>query len=205
MDHAVALVEAYLQTNGYLTVAEHPVIRATEEGRFRAATDVDLLGIRLPGAGGVVPARAGEDREREPFRPDPALRVPEGRTDVVICEVKEGAAVLNRGARDPDVLAAVLTRFGCCPPDRVERAVASLMEDGEARLDGVTLRMLGFGSRIDPDLVRAFLPMTLGAAVEWLRDYLRRNWPLLRHAQVKHDALGILALLEQIRRIDGAS
>ena len=28
MDHAVALVEAYLQINGYFTVAEYPVIES---------------------------------------------------------------------------------------------------------------------------------------------------------------------------------
>ena len=32
MDHAVALVEAYLRVNGYLTVAEYPVLDAPRHG-----------------------------------------------------------------------------------------------------------------------------------------------------------------------------
>ena len=52
MDHAVALVQAYLQANGYFTVAEFPVLEAMEAGGFRSATDVDLIGLRLPRAGG---------------------------------------------------------------------------------------------------------------------------------------------------------
>lgn len=33
---------------------------------------------------------------------------------MIIGEVKEGRAVINDSATDPDVLAKVLRRFGCC-------------------------------------------------------------------------------------------
>lgn len=36
MDHAVALVEAYLRVNGYLTVAEYPVLDAPRHGEVIA-------------------------------------------------------------------------------------------------------------------------------------------------------------------------
>jgi len=43
MDHAVAIVEAYLQINGFFTVAEHPVIEALGQRRYSAATDLDVV------------------------------------------------------------------------------------------------------------------------------------------------------------------
>jgi len=40
MDHAIALIQAYLQPNGCFTVAEYPVIEATGEHHLKAATDL---------------------------------------------------------------------------------------------------------------------------------------------------------------------
>ncbi len=54
MDHAVSIVEAYLQINGYFTVAEFPVIESLASGQYETATDLDILAIRFPGAGRLV-------------------------------------------------------------------------------------------------------------------------------------------------------
>ncbi len=43
MDHAVALVQAYLQINGYFTIAEYPVIESTGKHHFKAATNPKKL------------------------------------------------------------------------------------------------------------------------------------------------------------------
>ena len=59
MDHAVALVEAYLQINGYFTVAEYPVIASFGKQHYGVATDLDILAFRFPGAGRLVPGRGG--------------------------------------------------------------------------------------------------------------------------------------------------
>ena len=48
MDHAVSLVQAYLQLNGYFTSAEHPIIVGAGRGGFRTMTDVDILAFRFP-------------------------------------------------------------------------------------------------------------------------------------------------------------
>ena len=48
MDHAVALVEAYLRVNGYFTVSEYPVVEARRYGGFRTATDLDILAFASP-------------------------------------------------------------------------------------------------------------------------------------------------------------
>lgn len=54
MDHAVALVQAYLQINGYFPVAEYPIIGSTGKHRFNCirclyATDcMSIHGINHP-------------------------------------------------------------------------------------------------------------------------------------------------------------
>lgn len=116
MDNAVALVQAYLQVNGYFTVTEYPVLEAARHG-IEAATDLDVLAFRFPGAGQIVPAKPG-GRERWLAQTDSALACPVDRVDMLIGEVKEGRAEINRAARDPEVLRAVLVRFGCCRAPR---------------------------------------------------------------------------------------
>jgi hypothetical protein len=49
MDIAVNLVEAYLNANGYLTLTEFEVQRRLPDGTYETATDVDIVGVRLPG------------------------------------------------------------------------------------------------------------------------------------------------------------
>lgn len=119
MDSAVALVESYLRVNGYFTVTEYPVAEVARNGGYRTATDLDVLAFRFPGAGRIVPSRRGA-RPGEPetilFAPDPELGCAAEQADMLIGEVKEGRAELNRGAREPAVLRAVLTRFRCCRP-----------------------------------------------------------------------------------------
>lgn len=69
MDHAVALVEACLQINGYFTVSEYPVIEARGLHQYQVATDLDILAFRFPGAGRRLSGHEGELR----FAPDSAL------------------------------------------------------------------------------------------------------------------------------------
>jgi hypothetical protein len=112
MDTAVALVQAYLRVNGYFTVAEYPVLEAVGRGSHRMLTDLDLLAFRFPGAGRELAGRG--ERYTVPvevFEPDPALGQRSDRSDMIVAEVKEGRAELNRAARDPAVLRAALVRF----------------------------------------------------------------------------------------------
>lgn len=206
MDHAVALVQAYLHANGYFTVAEHPVLERLEAGGYQTATDIDLMGLRLPRAGGVVPASAAGRPEDAAFDPDPDLAIPTDRTDLVIAEVKEGKAILNRGGFGPEVLRAVLLRFGASGTDELDRVVARLGDRGEARLgSGTSVRIFAFGSVVDPKEVRGFRAVSLARVTSFLESYLEQNWQMLRHAQIRHPALGFLALQEQIRRVRDAT
>ena len=115
MDTAVGLVQAYLRVNGYFTVAEYPVLDATGPGGPRTITDLDILAVRLhraPGASGTVDAPL-----------DPALGAG-GGADMIVGEVKEGRPHPNPAMRDPAVLEAAFTRFGCCAPEDAARLVA---------------------------------------------------------------------------------
>ncbi len=62
MDHAVALVQAYLRVNGYFTVSEYPIIESIRHGH-RTATEIDIPAFRFSSAGRLVPGRASSDEE----------------------------------------------------------------------------------------------------------------------------------------------
>jgi hypothetical protein len=200
MDHAVALVQAYLQANGYFTVAEYPVLSTLPDGGYQSATDVDLLALRLCEAGGVVAAGRTDD-SRPAFEPDPVLHIPRGTADLLLIEVKEGRAELNRGAKDPQVLEAVLSRFGLRRHAALERSLDELERKGHTRWPGeVWVRMFAFGSTVDPAIVHGFRAISLTHVTRYLNEYIRGNWDVLRHAHIRHEAFGFLALMEQVRR-----
>ena len=58
MDHAVSLVQAYLQLNGYFTSAEYPIIASAGRSGVRTITDIDVLAFRFP-SGSPVPEPRG--------------------------------------------------------------------------------------------------------------------------------------------------
>ena len=70
MDHAVALVEAYLRINGYSAMSECSDVEARHYCWFRTATDLDTLAFRFPGAGRLVPL---EHEDEHSYAPDPVF------------------------------------------------------------------------------------------------------------------------------------
>lgn len=203
MDNAVALVRAYLHVNGYFTVTEHPVIEATEDGSYRSVTDLDMLAFRFPAAGRLV-AGEGEDGALAHLEPDPELGVPAGRADMLVGEVKEGRAELNRGAVDNAVLRAALVRFGCCDPDHIESALGELRKTGDATLPGGhAARLVAFGSTVEDDPEQPYRKIRLGHVLDFLRAYLDEYWEVLRHSEFKDPAFGFLMTLEKADRDGG--
>lgn len=199
MDNAVSLVQAYLRVNGYFTVTEFPVIEALRGGAYRTATDLDVLAVRFPGAGQLVPAsgrRGGADQEHTVT--DPALGIPAEHGDMLIGEVKEGRAVLNAAATDPAVLRTVLVRFGCCSREEAPALVDALLRDGSTLLPmGHQLRLVAFGSVTAGAGGQKYLAVSLGQIVAFLQGYLREHWDMLRQAEYKDPALGFLVMLEK--------
>ena len=198
MDTAVALVQAYLQINGYFTVVEYPVLEASRSGPARTVTDLDVLAFRFAGGGHQVIRRHGHQDGAREFEPDPALGCPTGRPDMIVGEVKEGAARFNTATQDPDVLRSALARFGCCDPAHAGELARTLLARG--RVDapsGHVIRMVAFGAVADGNSSGQWHTVPMHHVVDFVRTYLRRHWHVLRHAQIKDSTLGLLALLEK--------
>lgn len=200
MDTAVALVQDYLNVNGYFTVVEYPVLEAYRHGPARSVTDLDVLAVRFSGAGHeVIRGKGRSPLGGHTFEPDPALASPPGRADMIVGEVKEGAARFNAATRDPAVLGVALARFGCCDREQGPELARRLLARG--RVDtpaGHTVRMVAFGAVAASDeAAHRWHAVSMRHVVEFLRSYLRDHWAVLRHAQISDPALGVLALLEK--------
>ena len=208
MDNAVALVRAYLNVNGYFTVAEYPVLEALRHGGYQTATDIDILAFRFPKAGLTVSEgkrRRSSGKPRDFLLPDSdALGASREQPDMIIGEVKEGWARMNPAMRDRGVLAAALRRFGCCPPERIEQIVVDLLREGIAESHcGHRIRMMAFGSLFDESATKAesrFQTISMGHVVRFLQDYLNRHWDVLSRTQFKDEAFGFLLTLEKALR-----
>jgi hypothetical protein len=201
VDHAVALVQSYLQLNGYFTVVEYPILEE-RRGDAREITDIDILAFRFPGAGKIVTSLRGRHAEGPVVvDPDPELGCPRSEADMLIGEVKLGHAELNRGARDPAVLCAVLSRFGCCDQRGAALVAEQLIRHGHARTHaGHAVRLVAFGSVVTPESGGAVKTISLGHVVRYLQKYIHENWDVLRRAQIRDAALGQLVAVEKALR-----
>lgn len=199
MDTAVALVQAYLHVNGYFTVAEYPVLEAYRGDHARTVTDLDIVAFRFAGAGhGVIRDGSSQQLVKPGFETDPALRCPTDRPDMIVGEVKEGAARFNAAMRDPAVLAVALARFGCCREEHVHDVVSQLLSRGSASVPGGhSVRMVAFGDVADDGRPSTGTTIAMRHVVEFLQQHLRQNWEVLRHAQIRDLAFAVLALLEK--------
>jgi hypothetical protein len=199
MDHAVALVQAYLQLNGYFTSAEYPIIAGTARSGFRTITDIDILAFRFPS--GQPLARPGRQSPGglDISGLDPGLAVPTDSIDMIIGEVKEGRVGINTGIRDPEVLKTVVSRFG--EVGDADRVVQHLLEGGLATIPpSFSVRLIAFGSFPPGSEVPPCRIISLGHVLTFLQSYVRKHWHMLRHLQFKDPAFGFLMTLEKARR-----
>jgi hypothetical protein len=202
MDNAVALVQAYLHVNGYFTVTEYPVVEAMKHHNYRTMTDLDILAFRFPGAERIVCLEGGgESGVAERFASDSVLGNLAEHADMIIGEVKEGHAELNQGATNPFVLRAVLTRFGCCAPNEAPQVVKQLLRIGHTITPcGHRIRLVAFGSTVGQFERRKYEVISLGQVINFLQQYIRQHWEVLRHTQYKESAFGFLVMQEKARR-----
>jgi hypothetical protein len=199
MDHAVSLVQTYLQLNGYFTSAEYPIMASAGRAGVRSITDIDILAFRFPaGLPSMIPRRAPKGLDVSDL--DPGLGAPADSIDMVIGEVKEGRVGINTGIRDPEVLKVVINRLGDSSAS-ADRAVQELLHNGRTTLpSGVTLRMIAFGAFPPGAPVPPCRIISLGHVLDFLQGYVHRHWKVLRHLQFKDPALGFLMTLEKARR-----
>jgi hypothetical protein len=198
MDTAVALVGSYLQANGFFTVTEYPILEVISGESTRTVTDIDVMALRFPGAGGATSkAKTGGLR----ITPDPALGLTDQYIEVIIGEVKEGAADLNKAARDPEVLAAVLRRFGQMREEVSEALVGELIATGTAMHPaGIRMRLMVFASKPPNRHTTSYEWLSLGDIASWLRAQVHDNWDRMKAIQSKDPALGFLILFEKATR-----
>ncbi len=197
MDTAVALVKSYLQMNGFFTITEYPILESIAD-TTRTVTDMDILALRFPGAGGFD-SNAPTGGLRIP--PDPALGLSDDKIEVIIGEVKEGAAALNKAARDPQVLAAVLRRFGQMRPEIVEDLVSELIDTGRAEHPaGINMRLIVFATKPPTRHRVRYEWIAIGEIGAWMRRQVRENWDRIKTIQSKDPALGFLLLFEKALR-----
>ena len=197
MDTAVALVKTYLQANGFFTVTEYPILESVGL-TTRTVTDIDILALRFPGAGGIgSEAPTGGLR----IEPDDALEVSDTQIELIIGEVKEGAAELNKAARDPAVIAAALRRFGALDTEVEKELVRELLEDGEAlHPAGIRVRQMVFATKPPTRRHYSYLWMNIGDIAEWLQARVEEHWDEIKMIQSKDPALSFLLLFEKARR-----
>ncbi|MEZ5176676.1 MAG: hypothetical protein R2823_10840 [Acidimicrobiia bacterium] len=201
MDTAVALVQTYLYMNGFFTVTEYPVLEQMDTAHPRTLTDVDVLAVRFPGAGSIsVDGSAGGIE----VPPDPVLDPSDRMIDVIIGEVKEGAADLNRAARDPLVLRAAIGRVGKVEPGLADLLVGDIARTGTAiHPAGIRMRLMVFGSKAPMDPHPRYTWCSHGHIIRWMTDQLRNNWDVVKSVQSKNQALAFLLLHEKALRSEG--
>ena len=199
MDTSVALVQAYLHVNGYFTVAEYPVLEAYRSEHARTVTDLDILAFRFVGAGhDVIRGRGRRPLSNRAVAVDPVLECPADRPDMIVGEVKEGTARLNDAMRDPVVLEVALRRFGCCAAEHAADITKQLLAKGHVTApEGHSIRMVAFGDVADGDRRGPWTTVPMRHVVMFLRTYLKDHWSVLRHAQIRDPAFGVLALIEK--------
>lgn len=198
MDHAVALVQAYLQLNGYFTSAEYPIIAGAGRG-FRTITDIDILAFRFPSGEPMAKKARKAPKGLDVSLLDPGLAVPVDSIDMIIGEVKEGRVNINTGIRDPEVLNTVINRFG--QVGDTNRVVDHLLRTGAAEIPpAYSVRLIAFGSFPPGAPVPPCRIVSLGHVLEFLQSYVRKHWHMLRHLQFKDPAFGFLMTMEKARR-----
>lgn len=199
MDHAVALVQAYLQLNGYFTSAEYPIIASAGRSGARTITDIDILAFRFPSGLPTPPTARRMPRGLDVSDIDPGLGVAPDSVDMIIGEVKEGRVGINNSIRDPQVLRAVISRLGEASGEE-ERVIRELLETGNASVDGYVVRLIAFGAFPPGSTVPPCRIISLGHVLDYLQQYVRKHWAVLRHLQFKDPAFGFLMTMEKARR-----
>ncbi len=199
MDHAVALVQAYLQLNGYFTSAEYPIIAGAGRNGFRTITDIDILAFRFPTGEPMAKKGRKVPKGLDVTGLDEGLAVPTDAIDMIIGEVKEGRVNINTGIRDPEVLRTVINRFG--QVGDTNRVVEHLLRTGTAEIPpAYSVRLIAFGSFPPGSQVPPCRIISLGHVLQFLQEYVRKHWHMLRHLQFKDPAFGFLMTLEKARR-----
>ena len=193
MDIAVNLIENFLRLTGYLTLSEFEVQRRGKDGHYKTVTDVDMMGIRMPGE--IYLGNPHEDCHLLLIE-DPVLQLEDDTIDVIIGEVKQGHADLNPGITEHVVLHSVLRRIGWAYEEPLESVVKGLQENlihhSPGRGNGrVRTRIVAFGRSETNDLNTISLTHVVNAMLRFFEEHEEAFRPI----QFKEPAPAFLRLL----------
>jgi hypothetical protein len=203
LNAAVSLVRTYLKLNSFFTATELPVIKRGDDGQYFEVTDIDVLAMRFPRAGHIVAQGRPGPLDDLVFPPDPQLEIPTDAMDLIIGEVKAGKPRLNPHLRSEDTLYRALVRFGFCPPDRLDRAVEELKEEGEAWVrDGdvavpTRIRLVAFGDGVTHEGDK-YTVVPLKQVAAFVINHLKRYRDVFNPVRLTDPTLGLLHLLEKL-------
>lgn len=195
MDIGVDLVEAYLRLNGYFTISEFEVQRETSPGIYQTITDVDIIGLRLPGPVYIADSH-GKGGSASLLVEDPVLEHETNTIDVIIGEVKQGEAVFNPGLTDHHTLHTVLQRVAWLYEADVHDVARDLEEHYVCRMPThgettVRTRLVAFGRSPVNNLNTISLTHIFNTMVGQLEQF----GEALRPAQFKNPAAALIQLL----------
>jgi hypothetical protein len=128
--------------------------------------------------------------------------VPEGAIDVIIAEVKEGRAHLNRAIRSPEALRLGLARVGVCNEQELDKAAISLSEQAVVRLESSKpvrqVRLVAFGMGTSRKTLTHYV-VSLKDAWEFVHTIVQRGHEMLLPATLSDPVLGLLHLENKLR------
>ena len=151
----MSLVEGYLRLCGYLTLSEFGIQGRAPDGSFESITDVDVMGLRLPGE--IYAAQPDGPDAHLLLIEDPVLQLQPGLVDVIIGEVKQGEAQFNPGLRRREVLSTLLQRVEWLYGEPLDAVVESLSAHYVRMSPGrgggqIRTRLVAFGRSAHCDL-----------------------------------------------------
>ena len=195
MDIAVNLVENYLRLTGYLTLSEFEVQRRDERGRFKTVTDIDIMGLRMPGDVYREDSHGEGDCEMM-LIDDPVLKLEPDTIDVIIGEVKQGQAELNPGIKDHGVLRSLLRRVEWLYGDDLGTVIRGLQGQGLHHGDWkggakVRTRLVAFGRSSFSNLNTISLSHMITTLLEFFEEHEEASRPI----QFREPAPAFLSLL----------
>lgn len=161
-------------------------------------TDIDVLAVRFPHAQLWVP---GDGVPGQELGRDRALDIDAESMQLIIGEVKEGKARINRSALRPKVLETVVRRFGCCE-EHPRRIAQMILENGvvETSVSGMPckVRLIVFGGVQDELHSSRYTCIPLRHVIEYASEYVSRYGDVFRSAEIKDEGLSLMALMSKL-------
>lgn len=198
MDVATDLVEAFLRSNGYLTLSELPIQALNKRGDWETVTDVDILALRFPGRVFLADPH-NEDQAAYLEVPGVPLFLEEDTIDVIVGEVKQGEARFNPSIAKHQTLHTALHRLAWIYSEGLlDQVVEDLSDQGvcytPVRGGGtVRTRLVAFGQA--DEVTMNVIP--IGVILERAVSTLDSHEELLRSARSSSAAASMLKLLHK--------